>query len=601
MRVVLNQDNLEECLTTLLSIKSGVISIDVETTGLKHTDRLFSLQLTVQFGDSYYLNFNPYPTEQNAPTLLREVLKKLHSLWMNPDILWISHNAKFELRMLGYEGIVLNGHVWDTMIAAHIQYNKHRSYSLDNCLKRIDLAKNDQVSLYIKDHKLFTTYHVEGKKVKEKDLHFDRVPFNIMMEYGLDDTDLTLKLFEYQIEYFRRPENKDQLTLVESNMHLTKSVFNMEREGIKVNLDYCDKAYNFCKEKVNEEVKIIEELSSKDFKNGPKWLKEVFELQDVELEMSAKGNPVLDKGALKNIPNAIAHHILKMRDYEKESTFYSIFKRFADKDNLIHPNYRLTGTDTGRFSCSDPNLQQVPKEEKSEEVYTARGAFEVEDDFILVSIDYDQMEYRIMADYAGEMGMIEAIKGGLDPHTYVANMMGVDRKTAKTLNFGLLYGMGIGKLGIALGVEADRAKQLKSLYYRELPNVQRLTREIMNVAQGRGFIKNKYGRRYFLEDPQWAYKMPNYLIQGTGADVVRHVIPKIDYLLELNKSKLILQVHDELVLKIHKSETHLVPEVKRLMEDEYKPMNGMNLTCGVDWSPKSWRTTDFKSWSEYGY
>ena len=95
--------------------------------------------------------------------------------------------------------------------------------------------------------------------------------------------------------------------------------------------------------------------------------------------------------------------------------------------------------------------------------------------------------------------------------------------------------------------------------------------------------------------------MPNYLIQGTGADVVRHTIPKLDYQLECMKSKMLLQIHDEFIFKIHKSETHVVPELKRIMEAEYKPMNGMNLTCGVEWSPKTWDTRSFNPWSDYGH
>jgi DNA polymerase-1 len=487
------------------------------------------------------------------------------------------------------------------MIMSHIEYNKHFSYSLDNCLKRISLAKNDEVMLYIKDHKCYTTYHVEGKKTKEKDLHFDRVPFAIMSKYGFDDVELTLQLYEHQFKYFFSEQGLDQKDLVCNNIQLVKAVYAMEREGIKVNLDYCKAGQEHALSKVNESIKCLDELTGKQFINGPKWLKEALGEQGIELEVSEKGNPILNKNKLKSIPNAVAFHVMEMRDMEKEATFYSTFPRFADQNGIVHPNYRLTGTDTGRFSCSDPNLQQVPKEAKasSDQPYTVRGAFEAGKDFIFVSIDYDQMEYRIMADYAGEMGMIEAIKGGLDPHTYVANMMGVDRTLAKTLNFGLLYGMGIGKLALALGTDDTNAKSLKQRYYSELPNVLRLTRQIQDVAIGRGYVKNGYGRRYYLDDPKWAYKMPNYLIQGTGADVVRHAIPRLDYQLEGMKSKMLLQIHDEFIFKIHTREVHVIPELKRIMEDEYKPMNGMNLTCGVDWSPTTWDTRTFKPWSEY--
>jgi len=606
-RVLVTHENFTECLSALRSITSGVIAIDTETFGLKWDHKMFALQLAVKGGNSYYFNFLDYPLEIGTDPWGVSVdihpysrLTELHDLWRKPEIRWVAHNAKFDMRRLEIEGVHLNGDIYDTMVMAHIIYNKHMSYSLDNCLKRIGLSKNDEVMNWIMTHKAYTTYHVDGKKQKEKDLHFDRVPFDIMFKYGLDDVEDTLKLYDSQIAFFELPENKDQIDLVHNNLQLIKSVFQMESEGIHVDLDYCKTAQQQHNDRVSEIAKYIEELTQSKFKAGPKWLGEVLHAQGIHLPLSDKGNPIMDKKSLEKIPNAIAALVLEMRDEEKHASFYSTFKRFTDRNGVVHPSYRLTGTDTGRFSCSDPNLQQVPKEEKATEAgHTVRGAFYVEDDFILVSIDYDQMEYRLMADYAAEMGMIEAIKGGLDPHTYVANMMGVDRKYAKTLNFGLLYGMGLAKLGESLGVSMDQARELKNRYYSELPKVRTLTRQIMDVAAGRGYIKNYYGRRYFCDDPKWAYKFPNYLIQGTGADIVRHVIPRISYQLEGMKSKLLLQVHDELILKIHRSEVGIVPELKRIMEDEYKPMNGMGLTCGVDFSERTWRTNEFKPWSEY--
>lgn len=144
---------------------------------------------------------------------------------------------------------------------------------------------------------------------------------------------------------------------------------------------------------------------------------------------------------------------------------------------------------------------------KSATGYSVRHAFRPREGFLFVMMDYDQMEYRIMADYAGEMGMIEAIKGGLDPHTYVANMMGVERKPAKTLNFGLLYGMGLQKLADALGVDIETARSLKARYYSELRKVQQLHRNIQDTAKSRGFVRNKYGARYYLDKPEFAYKL----------------------------------------------------------------------------------------------
>jgi DNA polymerase-1 len=171
-------------------------------------------------------------------------------------------------------------------------------------------------------------------------------------------------------------------------------------------------------------------------------------------------------------------------------------------------------------------------------------------------------------------------------------MMSITRKPAKTMNFGLLYGMGLAALAKALKVDMDKARQLKTLYYSKLKKVEKLFDIAKRRAIERGYIFNSYGRRSWLDDVQFAYKLVNYLIQGTGADVVRHVMPKIDSLLMDTRSGMLIQAHDELVFEIHKDELHLIPEIKRLMEVEYVPFNGMYLTAGVSWSAKSWAQRD---------
>ena len=142
MRIFVDTDNIEGVIHTLSSLTTAAICIDVETTGLSHNDRLFSIQLALKDGDSYHFNFNDY--RDGSPLLGKQVIKYLDPLWLNPNIRWIAHNIKFELRMLDYEGVMLNGQLYDTMVAAHIMYNDHMSYSLDNCLKRIGLTKNDK-------------------------------------------------------------------------------------------------------------------------------------------------------------------------------------------------------------------------------------------------------------------------------------------------------------------------------------------------------------------------------------------------------------------------------------------------------------------------
>ena len=625
-------------LAHLSSLSSGVIALDTETFGIKWSDRLFALQLKVQGGNSYYFNFNEY--NDGTFRLDYKFLEELNPLWCNPNIRWIMANAKFDYRRLDIEGITLVGEIYDVLLMDRLRYNRHFSYSLDNCLKRIGLEKDDVVSLYVKDHKLFTSYHVEGKKQKERDLHYDKVPFSIMVNYGFIDVERTLDLYENQCKYFSLPENSEQIDLVHSNIELVKTVYAMERIGIQLDLEFIKRMIDQEQSAISECADKIEQLSQQKFKAGPKWLKEVFSAQGITLELYAKGNPILDKHALKVIPNAVAHYVLEMRDHEKRLGTFQALTRFADSDGVLHTNYRLNSTDTMRFSSSDPNLQQIEACEKGN-LSTPRTAFKPREGFCFVSIDYKAMEYRLVADIAGEHGWIKAINEGADPHQFVADLMGVERNPAKTLNFMLLYGGGLAKLALSLfkcltdedtlkaickkyiyksrttpqensAVEKvapeilaneieqlKKADVLKKKYFESLPAVAKFSEQVQNVAKERGYVRNKFGMRFFLgDDARFAYKLPNHLIQGTGAAIVRSCMNKIAFYLEGTKSRMLLQIHDELVYEIHKSELHLIPELKRIMEDEYVPINGMKLECDVEISHESWNAWTFKKWTE---
>ena len=639
MIIVVTKENLSETTEYLNNLTNAVIGIDTESFGLKWSHKMFSLQLAIQNGKSFHFNFNHYPEDQNAPILDYDILKLLTPLWANANIRWIAANFKFDLRRLDIEGIQLNGELYDALLMERIRYNRYFTYSLDSCLKRIGLEKDDAVSLYIKDHKLFSTYHVEGKKQKEKDLHFDKVPYSIMLNYSMLDVINLLKLYENQLEYFNLPENKEQIDLVHSNIELTKTVFAMEKIGIQLDMKYCKEMYEKEMSLVAEKADKIEQLSQQKFKAGPKWLKEIFDAQGITLELSSKGNPILDKHALKVIPNAIAHYVLEMRDHEKRAGTYQALTRFADNNGVLHTNYRLGGTDTMRFSSSDPNLQNIEACEKGN-LFTPRTAFKPRENFCFVSIDYKAMEYRLVADVAGEHGWIKAINEGADPHQFVADLMGVERTPAKTLNFMLLYGGGLAKLALSLfkcftdedtlkaickrwiykskttatenylvdkvipeilSNEIEQLKKadiLKKKYFESLPAVAVFSNQVQTVAKERGYVRNQFGMRYFLgDDARFAYRLPNHLIQGTGACIIRSAMNKIAFYLEGTKSRMILQVHDELIYEVHNTEMYLIPEIKRIMEDEYKPINGMKMECDVEISNGTWNANEFKKWS----
>jgi DNA polymerase-1 len=231
--------------------------------------------------------------------------------------------------------------------------------------------------------------------------------------------------------------------------------------------------------------------------------------------------------------------------------------------------------------------------------YLIRRSFIPRLEYFFVMMDYDQFEYRMMVNYARETSLIEKIQSGIDVHTATAELMGVSRKEAKTINFMLLYGGGVQKLAEALNVPLTRAKFLKEKYFATLPKVQILISQIQNAVCSRGYLENWFGRRYTLPR-ELAYKGPNYLIQGGCADWVKIAICNIHRFLKPYKSRILLQIHDELLFEIHEEEKFIIPKLKYLMENvsHIPPHDKLRYTVGIEYSYASWQ--DKKVWDEAG-
>lgn len=233
-------------------------------------------------------------------------------------------------------------------------------------------------------------------------------------------------------------------------------------------------------------------------------------------------------------------------------------------------------------------MQNVPKEEDSTEPYVVRGCFVPRPGHVFVSMDYSQMEYRMMAAYANEVSIIERVMKGEDFHQVTADLFGVTRKTAKTLNFAILYGAGEEKLAFMLGVAREEARRLKLKYFMALPRVEKLIDDVIRTGKSRGYVKNWLGRKMRAEF-FFAYALPNHLIQGGGADVVKTAMIRIDK--EFPDVKMVLQVHDQLVFDMTPDQYVHIPRIKEIMESVWT-MNGMKLEVDVSWSARSFAERD---------
>lgn len=607
------EENLNDVVTRLC--KPGLKSFDTETTGLNPYlgDRLFSVIIADEIG-AVYFNFLDY----GNGTYFFPDPKILKDIFSQPDSYWFAHNAKFDLAMLRYEGIRVTGKVHCTQAIGRVIHNTKLSYNLANLAKERGYRKDDAVEEYIAKNNLISTYTAEGgRKVRKK--HYDKVPFPIMYHYGLKDAEITLALGKAQLADIETvatstPIGKNSIKDVYyTELDITKICFDMEWEGALTDPSYTSSALKAELENQRIAQKRIEEMVGLPFKNGPKFLTTAFEKfgiplvrnppTKIALENAAKkgvvavGNPIFNDEVLNNIDGEFPELIRIWRKADKKAgTYYSAFEYFRDENNIIHCDFKQSGTETGRMSCATPNMQNVPKRGEDGSVFPVRKVFIPEPEYCLVMLDYDQMEYRLMLEYAKEFDVIQKVLQGMCIHTATADLLNVQREVAKTINFLLIYGGGVGAMIRTLKISYEEAVALRTKYFSTLQGIKKLVKDVARLSAQRGFVVNWAGRRCHLDDPNFAYKMPNALIQGGCADVVKKAMVGASKVVKGLKSKMIIQVHDELIFQVHQSELHIVGDIKHEMEIAY-PYKYLPLTVGVDHSWVSWhdKTEGFPS------
>ena len=587
--VIVTRDNFASVIYELK--EAAYFSIDVETTGLYAyvSDRLFSFAIFAGT-TAYYFNFNDIPdnTGNRAPVILPRKLIKELSFLDNLERELIAHNAKFEMHFLGREGLEFESSpIYCTAVASRLVNNQLPTYKLEALGELIGFKKDATVKEYIKKHKLY-----RKDKYGENIDRFDLVPFEIMARYCCQDAYVTYKLAQYTkgrlaeiSEEQAKLELPSVLQVLALEQKVTRVLYKMEKQGVLVDTDYARKAFLHYCDKYTAAAEEIYRLSGVPFQDAASVLKEIYTNLGIVAKKTAKGRDSFSKD---NLP---AHEITDLileyrRAYKMAHTYYENFLDLVDQNNVIHTNFRQSGTNTGRLSCSAPNLQNVPKRGEDNEEYKARGCIIPMPGTFFYMPDFDQMEYRKLLDTAEEMSVIEKVLGGLDVHTATAQDMGVDRFAAKTLNFMLLYGGGAEKLANALGISVAEGKRKKALYFKTLNNVSNLVNALISTVEKRKYITNWYGRKLLLP-PQGSYAIANHYIQGGCADIVKIAMVRLDSFLSDKKSKMLLQVHDEILFQIDNSEVHILPELNKIMREAY-PAKYLPLTCGSDYSISNW-------------
>jgi DNA polymerase-1 len=401
----------------------------------------------------------------------------------------------------------------------------------------------------------------------------------------------------------RLPESSVNLSGLRSvynnEMDLIHVCLDMERIGIKIDASYIVKAMEYEQKELSRATAAFEQATGRPFVDSNKLFKEIFTKNGERYGTTEKGNPSFTSNVLEELDSPTAKQILEIRNHDKRiGTFYSSFLYYADDDDIIRANCRQAGTTTGRFSYSEPNLQQLPSEDDGEDrPFVVRRSFIPRMGKTFASIDFQAMEYRVFLDMAGEKELIDKVNQGHDLHQATADMMGVSRVEAKTLGFMLLYGGGVKKLALSLGIDDIHARELKDLYFGKLPGVKRLIRDIVQTSESRGYIRNPFGRRSWLGNFEYSYKMPNALVQGTCADVIKHAMVNI-HKENIPYCNMLLTIHDELLFEIDSDKLDCINIIKRHMENIYKPWNGLPMKAEAAVSDKSLAKKDLFSYAD---
>lgn len=578
--------------------KEQELGLDTETTGLRWGSKLFSLIISSATTE-WYFNFNDQtgaPEEEILPRFFLQTIQV--KVFSNPNKKWFIANAKYDMGILLQDDLTLAGVVVDITAIERLVKNNKLEYSLESMAETRGWKKDDAVENYITKHKLYSMVQIPGKKKREKDKFFYKVPHEIMAPYGTQDARLHFDIGKSQeklIAQISADPNYKPLTFIHQNeIELTKNLFAMERLGIQVDIPFTKRALEYEQGLIQQYQQEFKNHTGFEFQDSSKLFVQVFDSLGEKYPLTAKGNPSFAAEVLESMTSPVAGIINNIRKHEKYAgTYYSSFLHYADENGIIHADCRQGGTETGRVSYRDPNLQNVPKEDEEEDQlkpFQVRQSFIPRPGNMLVSVDFEQMEYRMMLAFANQRNLIEDVMNGADVHTATAKLVGITRKQAKTLNFALLYGAGVLKIAESLGITPAEAADLKALFFSKLPQVQAWIRRVTQTGEKRGWIFNYYGRRCHISEPEFAYILPNHYIQGSCADAMKIAMNGI--FRERFKTPIVIQVHDELVFDMSPGNEHEVRQFRDIMENAFPGLNGMRLTTSADHSYKSWGFKD---------
>jgi len=574
-----------------------LFAFDIQTTVLDYTRvGIVGVSFAIEPGEAAYVPLAH--NDLSAPPQINraEVLSRLKSLLEDPNHHKLGHNLKDDISVLASYGIQLNGIRHDSML---------ESYILDSTATRHDL---DSLALEFLGGRTVHYENIVGKGVKR--ISFDQVPVERATEYAAEDADITLRLHR---QFWSRMKAEERLREIYETIEvpLIPVLSRMERHGILVDPIILRAQSRELAAQLLELEQTCHRLVGYVFNlASPKQIQEIlFDRMKIPvLERTPTGQPSTAESVLEQLapeyefPRLLLIH----RGLSKLRSMYT--ERLPEQINPItgrvHTSFNQAVAATGRLSSMDPNLQNIPV--RTPEGRRIRSAFMAPPGYQLVSADYSQIELRIMAHLSGDPGLVAAFAEGRDVHRATAaevfcvsldQVTNEQRRAAKAINFGLLYGMSAFGLARQLGIDRNAAQSYVDLYFNRYAGVRRFMDDIRVSARTNGFVETIYGRRLYLPEIHSRNRQRrdyadrtaiNAPMQGSAADIIKRAMIQVDHWLETTgiPARMVLQVHDELILEVVEEEVPKVCEqLKTIMRNAAQLIVPLEVDVGVG---KNW-------------
>ena len=543
-----------------------MLVLDTETTGLNHQKHLAFACGFMTGDESIYIDFR-----KDSGGIARAV-----DIIQGHDLL-IGHNIKFDLHMLVQAGVpwrlLRSKKLYCTQIAEAILNEHKKSYSLDALgqeyfgIPKIDIVEQ------IREH--FAVKRMAKGKAMGK---ISEMPYDFVKKYCLRDCQIT------QLLYVLHCDKMSAFPIFNLEMEVMKHLVDIERRGVSVDVEKLERA----KEHYSKEIDKLESELGVNV-SSPIQMKEKFESLGLMPPINPdNGRPTFSKSALKEIDHPFTKDVLKLRQYRKiKEGFLSKMPDHMVGD-VLYTNFHQAksdeyGTISGRLSSSEPNMQQVPKR-NGEAFELIRGLYVAPKGKTWLCGDWSQFEFRMFAHYSQDEKLWKAYQDNpdIDYHQLVADMAGVDRRTAKTINLGLSFGMGESRLAKELGRSIEDSKVLFSKYHKTFPSVKEFLKTASAIGGKRGYVKSLLGRHIRFPEPSLAYKAGALIFQGGAADIMKKKI------IELNSNidGLVLIVHDEFNFTVSEENVERDLKIfKEIMEDvpELNIPVRADISAGKNW------------------